>query len=73
MLCKGLSKLIVNRFKPLMDRLVSPYQTSFVPRRSIYDNIIIAKEVVHSLSKLRCKKGYMVVKIDLEKAYDRMS
>lgn len=35
---KGLSKVIVNRLKPLMDKLVSPFQTSFVPKRSIHDN-----------------------------------
>ncbi|KAI9118055.1 hypothetical protein K1719_010387 [Acacia pycnantha] len=48
---KGLTKLIVNRLKPFMDKWISPYQSSFVPKRSIHDNIIIAKEVVHSMSR----------------------
>lgn len=71
-LYKGLAKVIVNRLKPLMDKLVSPYQTSFVPRRSIHDNIVVAKETVHSMKKMQGQKGYMILKVDLEKAYDRM-
>ncbi|XP_028775038.1 uncharacterized protein LOC114731914 [Neltuma alba] len=59
--------------KPLMDKLVSPHQKSFVPKRNIHDNIVIAKEMVHSMNRMNGKKGFMAVKIDLEKAYDRMS
>lgn len=73
MVYKGLSKLLVNRLKPFMNRLVSPFQASFVSRRSIHENIIIAKEIVHSMNRVRGKKGFMVVKIDLEKAYDMMN
>lgn len=71
-LYEGLSKLLVNRLKPLMDCLVSPYQTSFVLKRSIHDNIIIAKEIVHTMSRLHGRRGFMIIKIDLEKVYDRM-
>ena len=28
---------------------------------------------MHSLKKIQGRKGYMVIKIDLEKAYDRMN
>ncbi|KAK4258391.1 hypothetical protein QN277_007846 [Acacia crassicarpa] len=70
---KGLAKILVNRLKPFLDRLISPYQTSFIPRRNIHDNIIVAKKVVHTMNRLQGNKGFMVIKIDLEKAYDRMS
>ena len=43
----------------------------FRSRRGI-DNAIIAQEVIHSISKKRGKVGYMVLKIDLEKAYDKL-
>lgn len=71
-LYKGLSKVIMNRLKPLMDDLISPFQTSFVPQRSIHDNIVVAKEMVHSMNKMQGRKGYVILKMDLEKAYDRM-
>lgn len=41
-LYKGLTKILVNRLKPIMDKLVSPFQASFVPGCQIQDNIIIA-------------------------------
>lgn len=45
---------------------------AFVPGRQISDNIVIFQEVIHYLHSKRSGKGYMVLKIDLEKAYDRL-
>ncbi|XP_061371034.1 uncharacterized protein LOC133313656 [Gastrolobium bilobum] len=70
---KGISKLIVGKLKPLLDKLISPQQVSFVPNRQIQDNIIIAQEMVHSMSRMKGKRGFFAIKIDLEKAYDWMS
>ena len=36
------------------------------------DNVIIAQELIYSFSTRSSKEGYMVIKIDLEKAYDRL-
>ena len=36
------------------------------------DNAIIAQEIIHSVGRKRGKVGNMVIKIDLEKAYDRL-
>ncbi|XP_038722035.1 uncharacterized protein LOC120014187 [Tripterygium wilfordii] len=35
--------------------------------------VLIPKEVLHSMGKKSTSKGFMAVKIDLEKAYDRLS
>lgn len=67
------TKIIVNRLKPLMSKLVSPAQTSFVPGRHMTENILIAQEILHSFHTKRGKGGYMAIKVDLEKAYDRLS
>lgn len=48
------------------------FQSSFIQGRSIIDNIIIAQEVVHSMRKKQGKGGWMTLKIDLEKAFDRL-
>ncbi|XP_061371646.1 uncharacterized protein LOC133314221 [Gastrolobium bilobum] len=61
------------RLKPLMENLVSPFQVSFVPNRQIQDNIIIVQELVHSMHKMKGKKAFMAIKIDLIKAYDKLS
>lgn len=43
-LCNGaykvLNKLRVNRLNPLMPYLTSLYQTGFIPKRSIHENIV---------------------------------
>jgi len=70
---KIISKVIVNRIKPLLNRIISPYQSSFILGRSIHRNIIVAKEMVHAMSKMKGQKGFMSIKIDLEKAYDRLN
>ncbi|CAI8598599.1 unnamed protein product [Vicia faba] len=53
---KIVSKTIVNRMKRSMDKLKSPYQTGFVPGRTIHENLIIAKEAMHSMNKMKGKK-----------------
>lgn len=55
-----------------MCKLTCQNQASFIPGRDITDNIIIAQEVVHSLKGFNGGKYGMVLKIDLEKAYDRL-
>ena len=40
-------------------------------RRS-FDNVIIAQELIHSLKRRKEREGFMVIKINLEKAYDRL-
>jgi len=67
------TKIIANRLKPLLNRLVCPTQNSFVPGRSIHDNSILVQEAIHSMKKKKGSLGWMALKIDLEKAYDRVS
>lgn len=47
-------------------------QAAFLKGRRGSDNVIIAQELIYSLKGRKGKDGYMVVKIDLEKAYDRL-
>ncbi|CAL1363580.1 unnamed protein product [Linum trigynum] len=69
---KAITKAITNRLKPIMRKLVSPRQSSFIPGRQTTDNIIVLQEVLHTLRKKKGKRGGIVMKIDLEKAYDRL-
>ncbi|KAH9670347.1 reverse transcriptase domain-containing protein [Citrus sinensis] len=46
---KTIIKLLANRLKAIMPELIGPNQTSFVPRRHITENIVIAQEVIHSI------------------------
>jgi len=68
---KLISKVIANRLKPLLPLLISPEQTGYVEGRQIMDGIILSNEVIHSLKLL--KKPGMLLKLDLSKAFDKLS
>ena len=69
---KIITKIIVARLRPYLDKLVSPLQTAFVPGRKGVDNAVIMQEIIHTLRKKKGMVGYMAIKIDLEKAYDKL-
>ena len=69
---KVVTKIIVTRLRPYLDNLISPLQATFVLGRKVVDNAIIAQEIIHSLGKKRGIVGYMALKIDLEKTYDKL-
>jgi ribonuclease HI len=70
---KIVSKVVVERLKNLIPKLVSPFQTGFVPGRNIHENIVVASEMAHSMYRMKGRKGYFAVKVDLSKAYDKLS
>ncbi|XP_057451938.1 uncharacterized protein LOC130743727 [Lotus japonicus] len=70
---KTVTKMITNRLRRIMGDLVSPNQCSFVPGRHSSDNIVIAQEVFHSMRFLKRRLGWIAIKVDLEKAYDRLN
>lgn len=67
---KIISKAIANRVKRVIGDLTGEWQSSFVPGQQTTDNIIISQEILHTLWQRKGRKEGMVVKIDLEKAYD---
>lgn len=70
---KAITKLVAKRLRDSLPALIGPAQGAFVPRRQSQDNIVIAQEIFHSMRKKKGKTGWMAVKIDLEKAYDRLN
>ena len=69
---KLVTKCIVHILKAILLDLTSPLQSNFVPRRQIGDNIVIMQEIMHSMRFKEGKKGWMDIKIDLEKTYDKL-
>ncbi|KAL3839320.1 hypothetical protein ACJIZ3_023911 [Penstemon smallii] len=69
---KVISKILANRLKPLLKKIISPNQMAFVEGRTINENTIISHEIMHYMHNRRGKKGFCAIKIDLSKAYDRV-
>lgn len=68
-----ITKIIVARIRPFLTKIISPFQRRFIPGRFTNDNIIITQEVLHTVKGKKGKKKGMIFKIDLEKAYDKVS
>ena len=72
-LYKIISKVLMNRIKPILPRIVHENQSAFVLDRVITDNAIVAFEVMHWLKNKRDgKRGALALKLDMSKAYDRV-
>jgi len=71
-LYKILAKILVNRMRPVLQRIIHPTQSAFILHRTIHDNILIAHEIVNKFKHFKGKKGYVALKLDMEKAYDRI-
>jgi hypothetical protein len=70
---KVISKCLVNRLRPLLEDVISPNQSAFIPGRMITDNALIAFECIHAINSSTGDRGnYCAYKLDLSKAYDRV-
>jgi len=69
---KIITKTMVGRLKGVIYKLIGPAQASFIPGRLSTDNIVVVQEAVHSMRRKKGRKGWMLLKLDLEKAYDRI-
>ncbi|GLT65285.1 hypothetical protein SLA2020_377240 [Shorea laevis] len=69
---KIISKILANRLKPLLHSIISPNQSAFLKGRTIHDNSILAHEIFHAMKNKRGRGGLMALKLDMEKAFDRM-
>ena len=48
---KIVSKILVERIRPYLSKLVSPIQLAFVPRRKGIDNVLVAQELFYALDR----------------------
>lgn len=64
--------MLADRLQSVMAKLTGLYQSSFVSGQLAVDNVVIAHELLHHLKSRKGNRCGMVVKLDLEKAYDKV-
>ncbi|CAL1413585.1 unnamed protein product [Linum trigynum] len=70
---KIITKILAERLSVILPQVVSEGQNDFIRERQIVDNILLGHELMHYLkTKTQGKKGFMALKVDMEKAYDRV-
>lgn len=69
---KIITKIIVNRIKPHLDTIISFTQARFSANKKAADYVIIVQEYITHFRKIKGKRANMILKIDLEKAFDRI-
>lgn len=72
-LVKIITKVVANRLKETLELVISENQSAFMKGRLISDNVMVYYEIMHFIKqKRRGKEGYMALKLDMSKAYDRI-
>ena len=67
---KIFTKTATIRLNSVADHVVRPTQTAFMQGRNILDGVVILHETVHEMH--RKKLNGVILKIDFEKAYDKV-
>jgi hypothetical protein len=68
---KIFAKTLNNRLERISDRLLASNHTTFVKGMYILESVVAAREIIHHATKRKEKR--LVLKLDYEKVYDRVS
>lgn len=69
---KIISKILNDCLCPLLEKIICPEQTGFVPNKPIHQCITLAHDVVADIHK-KVNGGNVILKLDMSKAYDHLS
>ncbi|XP_060202553.1 uncharacterized protein LOC132630976 [Lycium barbarum] len=69
---KVISRVVQNKIENVLSSLISANQSGFVKGRCIIEDLLLIQEVVSDI-RLRGKPANVVLKLDMAKAYDRVS
>jgi hypothetical protein len=68
---KIITKALMLRFEDCMSRIISKSQNAFIKGRNIMDGVLSLHEILHETK--RKKMDGIILKLDFEKAYDKIS
>jgi hypothetical protein len=65
-----MAKLIANRLQPYINKITSLTQTTFIKGRSIADNTIIMREIIHSFQMPEYRVKLFALKVVITEVFD---
>uniref|UniRef100_A0A1W7R675 Putative tx1-3 aae n=1 Tax=Aedes albopictus TaxID=7160 RepID=A0A1W7R675_AEDAL len=68
---KIFTKILFNRLKPMMEKLLGPGQSASIENSSCVNNLSLLRNIIIKANKSRKFKG-ILLSVDLEKAFDRV-
>ena len=60
-------KVLANRFKRILPKIIIEHQSAFTKSSLISDNILVAFESLHNIQKHKGKDDYMAIKLDMSR------
>lgn len=66
------AKILVNKLQPLLPTLIYAEQGAFMAGQNISGNILTAQKIIHSLMHATRRKVLMLMKVDMQMAYDQL-
>jgi hypothetical protein len=68
---KWFAKVLTMRLTAVANSIISKTHTSFLPGRNILEGVVVLHETLHEMRTK--KKKWVIMKLDFEKAYDKVS
>lgn len=67
---QNFSKVLANKLKRNLPKVIHESQSAFILRRLITDNVLVAFETMHCIDQKRKGKEWLIaIKLDISKAY----
>lgn len=68
-----MSRVITNRFRPVLAQVNDDYQSAFISGRLILENVVVGFECMNWIrNKMKAKSSFVALKLDMSDAYDRV-
>jgi hypothetical protein len=65
------TKVTINRLIGITSKLINPSQSAFIQGRNIIEGVVMLHEAIHEI--YRKKMNSVILKLDFEKAYDKVN